>query len=741
MNKQALLKKYVEQCHETLMNDDRLLEHLKRRGINERFIFESFTLGFADNTLHNQLGENEFLLNTYEELGIIQNGKEQLSDLLTIPIYDENKFIVNIIGCNLSIGKNQTIISLSDEGVFNAPFLKNNKDLVFADSPIDCFLLIQNDLHNATFLYGSDDKFVALFNGSELRECRFTFDGKASLYHRIGQEGISTQRNEVDFTQLKKAAGKSYLQEIITNIPSVEESNDSIQKIENGFLFKFNKLNYRILGNFDEYSVRLNANIKVYTQDEVFVDTIDFNKHRNRMSLINNIMDKFEIRDSIQIEEDINKISGVIEKYREKKANEKKLSKPELTEYQKDVGKTFLKNPDLLLEIENDLTALGYVREKKNKLLMYAVMTSRLLDSPLHAVVISRSGAGKSQLVDIVESLCPPENLESISDLSPQALYYYGEDALKNKFVVIAEKEGSKGSDYPLRELISKKSITKAIPMKDQVSGQIKTMNVIVNGPIALAETTTNGEINPENLNRCYLIGVDESEDQTKLIHAIQRELETIEGFMRKRSLKKIIEKHIYAQRMLKPINVFIPYATLLTFPSNKLKSRRDNNKLLKLIKVICFLHQFQRKLKQKKINGNETIEYIESTIHDYRIAYDLLKDGVLDNTLDDLPKPSKELLTHIKGFLKTKAQDNDSPLDKIIFERREIREYTSWSFAQIRNNFRILQNYENIKLIRGRNGTANKYQLSGDYSEPNILETILSPKELENRVKMKRQA
>ena len=368
-------------------------------------------------------------------------------------------------------------------------------------------------------------------------------------------------------------------------------------------------------------------------------------------------------------------------------------------------------------------------------------MTSRLLDSPLHAVVISRSGAGKSQLVDIVESLCPPENLESISDLSPQALYYYGEDALKNKFVVIAEKEGSKGSDYPLRELISKKSITKAIPMKDQVSGQIKTMNVIVNGPIALAETTTNGEINPENLNRCYLIGVDESEDQTKLIHAIQRESETIEGFMRKRSLKKIIEKHIYAQRMLKPINVFITYATLLTFPSNKLKSRRDNNKLLKLIKVICFLHQFQRKLKQKKINGNETIEYIESTIHDYRIAYDLLKDGVLDNTLDDLPKPSKELLTHIKGFLKTKAQDNDSPLDKIIFERREIREYTSWSFAQIRNNFRILQNYENIKLIRGRNGTANKYQLSGDYSEPNILETILSPKELENRVKMKRQA
>lgn len=94
----------------------------------------------------------------------------------------------------------------------------------------------------------------------------------------------------------------------------------------------------------------------------------------------------------------------------------------------------------------------------------------------------------------------------SVSDLSPQALFYYGKDELKNKFVVIGEKHGSESSEYPLRELISRKSITKAIPMKDPVSGQIETAAITVNGPISLVETSTSADVNPENLNRCFVI-------------------------------------------------------------------------------------------------------------------------------------------------------------------------------------------------------------------------------------------
>ena len=59
--------------------------------------------------------------------------------------------------------------------------------------------------------------------------------------------------------------------------------------------------------------------------------------------------------------------------------------------------------------------------------------------------------------------------------------------------------------------------------------------------------------------------------------------------------LARILEKHIYAQRQLKPVLVFNPFAETLTFPSSSLKTRRDNEKFLRLINVICFLHQYQK--------------------------------------------------------------------------------------------------------------------------------------------------
>jgi len=133
-------------------------------------------------------------------------------------------------------------------------------------------------------------------------------------------------------------------------------------------------------------------------------------------------------------------------------------------------------------------------------------------------------------------------------------------------------------------------------------------------------------------------------------------------------------------------------------------------------------------------------IEYIECTPYDYRIAYELLSDGVLDNTLDDLPRPARKLLELIKKYLKERSNRDNIPIDKIIFERRDIREYTSWSFAQIRNNFRILQDYEYLQLIKSKNGTAKQYKLSSNYSDIDFLNKILSPDELEERINQQKQ-
>ena len=207
---------------------------------------------------------------------------------------------------------------------------------------------------------------------------------------------------------------------------------------------------------------------------------------------------------------------------------------------------------------------------------------------------------------------------------------------------------------------------------------------------------------------------------------------------MKRKEKEKIIEKHNYAQRLLKKVHTFNPYATLLSFPASRLQSRRDNEKFLRLISTIAFIHQYQREIKEIELDNKETLTYIECNVNDYRIAYNLLSEGVLDNTMDDLPRTARELLDIIKRYINEKSKKENIPPDRLIFERKNIREYSSWSFAQVRNNFQVLKDYEYIQLIKSKNGLAHQYRLSPNYSDINFLTTILSPEELEKKLKEK---
>jgi hypothetical protein len=206
---------------------------------------------------------------------------------------------------------------------------------------------------------------------------------------------------------------------------STETSHDdTIQEIEGGFLFGFPLLTYRVLGSFSDSQSSLRVNIRATKDESVFLDSIDLYKNRDRQSFIYNILERFDIRDQMQVEQDLNTIISVIEKHTEKLRGEKQSGSVALTEGQQAIALGFLKSKELCSRIVSDYEQLGYVGEEKNKLLLYLIMTSRLMDSPLHTLILARSGAGKSLLAEITAELCPPEEAQNISDLSEQSLYY-----------------------------------------------------------------------------------------------------------------------------------------------------------------------------------------------------------------------------------------------------------------------------------------------------------------------------
>jgi len=102
--------------------------------------------------------------------------------------------------------------------------------------------------------------------------------------------------------------------------------------------------------------------------------------------------------------------------------------------------------------------------------------------------------------------------------LTPQALYYNSRESLKHKLLAIEEQAGIDGADYVIRTMQSSNMITLVTTTKEPQSGRLIATEHKVEGPIACLLTTTNLSLNFENMNRCLIITMDESENQTKLI-------------------------------------------------------------------------------------------------------------------------------------------------------------------------------------------------------------------------------
>ncbi|MGH7338782.1 MAG: DNA primase, partial [Myxococcota bacterium] len=237
--------------------------------------------------------------------------------------------------------------------------------------------------------------------------------------------------------------------------------------------------------------------------------------------------------------------------------------RPEMTDDEKREAQELLEDPRLLDLAARALDRMGYVGEENNKRLAYLVATSRLLSKTLALVCQSESAAGKSRLMELVAELMPPEEVAIFSRITPQALYYM-ESGIAHKLIVVDEREGSDAADYSIRSLQSRGKLTAAVPQKDQATGKIVTRTVEIEGPVAYMESTTRTRLNIENENRCYLLHLDESAEQTARIQAAARAAATRAGVLDRDERVRLVARWRNAQRLLEPLAVEVPYAALL---------------------------------------------------------------------------------------------------------------------------------------------------------------------------------
>ena len=407
-----------------------------------------------------------------------------------------------------------------------------------------------------------------------------------------------------------------------------------------------------------------------------------------------------------------------LEQYRNRERQKtvgKSINKRVLSKEREKAARAFLMDKKLMQKTLESLGKVGVVGEQENAFTMFLCFSSRKLDKPLHIISLGSSGSGKTHLQEVIASLMPEEEVLSVTSLSDNALYYYEENTLKHSLFLVEDMDGlSEDALYAIRELMSKGFIIKNVPVKEGANGKLKTVKVLVNGPICFAGCTTREKLYEDNANRSLLLYRDETAGHRAAVMAAQRKAAA--GKVNEAAQVRLKELFKDCQMLLKSIKVVNPYAEQLVLPEKVFKPLRTNAHYLKFIEVVTFYHQLQREQKRDGMGQ----AYIETTLEDIEWANKLMKDILLAKS-DELSWNLRQFLERLKNWLKDNGKES--------FGAMELRTAFRMPPATVKKYLYELRQYGLIKVLGGSKYRGFEYALEDVDDFTNLttdLETAL---------------
>jgi post-segregation antitoxin (ccd killing protein) len=507
-------------------------------------------------------------------------------------------------------------------------------------------------------------------------------------------------------------------------VPSLPPPESEAKTDEQQLVIVFGERRYRVRGLPKQLGESLKLNVLV-THGEastdapdagLHVDTLDLYQAKARAAFAKLASIELRLEESV-IQHDLGRLLLKLEQVIDERAKAAEsptvAALPAMTPEETAAALAFLRDDKLLARIVGDFERVGLVGEPSNALVAYLACISRKLASPLAVLIQSTSAAGKSTLMDSVLALVPEEDRVHYSAMTGQSLFYLGEQEIKHRILAIAEEEGVRQAAYALKVLQSQGELTIASTGKDPATGMLVTQQYRVEGPVMLFLTTTAIDVDEELVNRCLVLTINESREQTRAIQARQRARRTLAGLIAQNEADATRGLHQNAQRLLRPLAVVNPYAEQLTFLDDRTRTRRDHAKYLTLIDAIALLHQHQRVLRTAR-SGDKLIEYIEVTLDDIALANELAHE-VLGRSLDELPPQTRRVLGMIESLVEQEAKGRSVPQREVRFTRRELRSRCGMSDAAIRVHLERLVTLEYVRSAVGRNGLRFEYELLFD--------------------------
>jgi hypothetical protein len=489
----------------------------------------------------------------------------------------------------------------------------------------------------------------------------------------------------------------------------------------NSYEYKTKYLELHILGGIKTNkleSLRITLSLQKLKHDNVLRHTLDLYNDNQVEKFVRKVAERLEIGTSI-VRRTLQEVTKELENYRflliqqYEEAHKPYFKELSVTEEREAIK--YLKRKDLLAKTNELIGKSGVIGEQTNRLLMYLIFTSRKTNNPLHCISLGSSGVGKTHLQSKVSELIPEEDKIEMTVLSANAFYYFNRTELQHKLILIEDLDGAESVLYPLRELQSKKRITKTVVHKD-ARGNTKTIHLTVEGPVTVAGCTTQESIYEDNSNRNFLLYIDESQEQDIRIMNYQRLISA--GKINEEQEHKSRELLKDVQRVLKPIRVINRYAEYLELPQSVFKPRRTNSHYLQFIEAITFYKQYQR---EQHVNEETGEVFIETTIEDIKEANELIQEVLLRKS-DLLNGACRSFFEMLKAYLKANNQTT--------FTNAEIRRTLRINPSNQKRYMIQLQLAELIQRAKGdkRKGYLYKVVNYEDYETTNKqIESLLN--------------
>ena len=308
-----------------------------------------------------------------------------------------------------------------------------------------------------------------------------------------------------------------------------------------------------------------------------------------------------------------------------------RLRPPELPGGDCDDAPQLLKDPQLLARIRT-LMDREIVGEYENKLLLFLLLLSKDLGSRYAQAcfIMGESSSGKSHLMHRVLSYFPEECVIWLTRTTAHGLEYYlsGRD-LSGHVLAVEEAPGFSDAQQYVRPMFSERGL-RIVSAQAVGGGRVVSQVIEVKGCPAFVTTSAVPVVDEQMSTRVWILSTDESREQTERILRFQALREKFPAGSKLDDEKAAVRE---ALSQLRPVGVLIPYADAIAFPASRTRARRDFPKLLTLIKVSAYLHQYQRP--RLVLDGEE---FVVATFADYHIAYTLAS-RVLRPTILGLPE------------------------------------------------------------------------------------------------------